>query len=78
MYRFIDLFAGIGGIRLAFESAGCKCVFSSEIDQYACRTYEANFHERPSGVITKIDAEEIPDFEILTAGLRAEICSSRY
>ena len=68
VYRFIDLFAGIGGIRLAFESAGCKCVFSSEIDEYACRTYEANFHERPSGDIRKIDAEDIPDFEILTAG----------
>ena len=68
MYRFIDLFAGIGGIRLAFESAGCKCVFSSEIDEYACRTYEANFHERPSGDITKIDAEDMPEFEILAAG----------
>ena len=68
MYRFIDLFAGIGGIRLAFETAGCKCVFSSEIDEYACRTYEANFHEMPSGDITKIDAEDIPEFEILAAG----------
>ena len=68
MYRFIDLFAGIGGIRLAFENAGCKCVFSSEIDEYACRTYEANFHEKPSGDITRIAAADIPDFEILTAG----------
>ncbi|MBR0034670.1 MAG: DNA cytosine methyltransferase [Synergistaceae bacterium] len=67
-YRFIDLFAGIGGIRLAFEGAGCKCVFSSEIDEYACRTYEANFHERPSGDIREIDAEDIPEFEILAAG----------
>jgi len=67
-YRFIDLFAGIGGIRLAFEGAGCECVFSSEIDEYACRTYEANFHERPSGDIREIDAEDIPEFEILAAG----------
>ena len=67
-YRFIDLFAGIGGIRLAFEGAGCKCVFSSEIDEYACMTYEANFHERPSGDIREIDAEDIPEFEILAAG----------
>lgn len=44
---FIDLFAGIGGIRLAFENAGCDCVFSSEIDTSACKTYSANFNERP-------------------------------
>lgn len=65
---FIDLFAGIGGIRLGFESVGYKCVFSSEWDEDACKTYEANFGERPAGDITKIDANDIPDFDILLAG----------
>ncbi|OAN41253.1 DNA cytosine methyltransferase [Chloroflexus islandicus] len=65
---FIDLFAGIGGIRLAFERAGATCVFSSEWDKMACRTYEANFGERPAGDITQIPAEDIPDHDILTAG----------
>ena len=48
-FRFIDLFAGIGGIRLGFESVGGKCVFSSEFDEDACKTYEANFGEHPAG-----------------------------
>ena len=65
-FRFIDLFAGIGGIRLAFESVGGKCVFSSEIDKAACDTYELNFGERPAGDITKINAEDIPDFDRIT------------
>ncbi|MDH4038974.1 MAG: DNA (cytosine-5-)-methyltransferase [Candidatus Krumholzibacteria bacterium] len=65
---FIDLFAGIGGIRLAFERAGAQCVFSSEWDRYACKTYEANFGEVPHGDITKIHARDIPDHDILTAG----------
>lgn len=67
-FRFIDLFAGIGGIRLGFESVGGHCVFSSEFDEDACKTYEANFGEHPSGDITKIDAKDIPDFEILLGG----------
>lgn len=67
-FTFIDLFAGIGGIRLGFEAVGGKCVFSSEIDDDACKTYVANFGEYPSGDITKIDAKEIPDFDILLAG----------
>jgi DNA (cytosine-5)-methyltransferase 1 len=70
-FTFIDLFAGIGGIRLAFENAGAgtvKCVFSSEWDEKAQDTYEANFGERPAGDITKIDAKDIPDHDILTAG----------
>ncbi len=66
--KFIDLFAGIGGLRLAFENAGCKCVFSSEWDKYAQKTYEANFGELPAGDIRKIDAGELPDFDILVAG----------
>lgn len=67
-YEFIDLFAGIGGTRLAFENNGCKCVFSSEIDESAVETYKHNFGEVPDGDITKIDAEEIPDHDILVAG----------
>ena len=67
-FRFIDLFAGIGGIRLGFESVGGKCVFSSEWDKQASKTYEANFGENPAGDITKIPANDIPDFDILLGG----------
>lgn len=67
-FKFIDLFAGIGGIRLAFESVGGVCVFSSEWDKNACKTYRANFGEQPHGDITKINANDIPDFDILLAG----------
>ena len=67
-FTFIDLFAGIGGIRLGFESVGGKCIFSSEFDSYACQTYEANFGEHPAGDITKIEAKSIPDFDILVGG----------
>lgn len=67
-YTFIDLFAGMGGFRLAFEAQGCKCVFSSEIDKFAADTYFNNFGEYPSGDITKIKSEDIPDFDILCAG----------
>ena len=66
--RFIDLFAGIGGMRLGFEQAGCRCVFSSEWNRFSRRTYEANFHEQPAGDITKIAATDIPTHEILVAG----------
>jgi len=65
---FIDLFAGIGGTRLAFEKAGCECVFSSEWDRFAQQTYEANFGERPKGDIRAIPSSEIPDHDILVAG----------
>jgi DNA (cytosine-5)-methyltransferase 1 len=67
-FRFIDLFAGIGGFRLAFENAGGECVFSSEINSFACKTYEANHGDKPAGDITKIDEAGIPDHEILAAG----------
>lgn len=66
--KFIDLFAGIGGIRLGFENIKAKCVFSSEIDKFAQQTYFANFGEMPSGDITKINLKNIPDFDILCAG----------
>ena len=74
-YTFIDLFAGIGGIRLGFESVGGHCVFSSEFDEDACKTYEANFHEHPAGDITKIDAKDIPDFDILLGGFPCQAFS---
>lgn len=74
-FRFIDLFAGIGGIRLGFEHVGGHCVFSSEFDEDACKTYQANFGEHPSGDITKIDAKDIPDFDILLAGFPCQAFS---
>ena len=74
-FRFIDLFAGIGGIRLGFEHVGGTCVFSSEFNEDACITYEANFGEHPSGDITKIDASEIPDFDILLGGFPCQAFS---
>ena len=67
-FKFIDLFAGIGGIRTGFESVGGECVFSSEWDSYAQKTYCANFGEIPHGDITKISPEEIPSFNMLLAG----------
>lgn len=67
-FTFIDLFAGIGGFRIAFQSLGGKCVFSSEIDKFAKKTYEANFGEIPFGDITKVTEKDIPDFDILLAG----------
>lgn len=66
--RFIDLFSGIGGFRLGFESVGGKCVFSSDIDKHACETYRLNFNDFPLSDITKIDEKEIPDFDVLCAG----------
>ncbi len=74
-FTFIDLFAGIGGIRLGFESVGGKCVFSSEFDEDACKTYEANFGDHPSGDITKINASDIPDFDILLGGFPCQAFS---
>lgn len=67
-YRFIDLFAGIGGMRLAYEGAGCHCVYSSEWNKFSQETYYANFKDQPDGDITKVDAASIPDHDILVAG----------
>ena len=67
-FKFIDLFAGIGGIRIPFEKLGGTCVFSSEWDKYAQQTYTHNFGEIPAGDITKINAANIPDHNILLAG----------
>ncbi|TWW01361.1 DNA (cytosine-5-)-methyltransferase [Chitinophaga pinensis] len=67
-FRFIDLFAGIGGIRLAYQNLGGKCVFTSEWNNFSKKTYEANFGEVPFGDITKIDENDIPDHDVLLAG----------
>lgn len=67
-FTFIDLFAGIGGMRIAYESVGGKCVYSSEWNKFSQQTYEANFGEIPDGDITKVNASDIPDHDILVAG----------
>lgn len=67
-FTFIDLFAGIGGIRMPFQELGGKCVFSSEWDTFSQKTYRVNFGEVPSGDIAQIDAKDIPNFDILLAG----------
>lgn len=74
-FSFIDLFAGIGGIRRPFDKLGGKCVFSSEIDKYAIQTYFANYGEIPSGDITKIDEKSIPHFDVLLAGFPCQAFS---
>ena len=67
-FRFIDLFAGIGGIRIAFEKQGGKCVFTSEWDKFAQQTYSENFGDIPSGDITEIHEIDVPNHDILLAG----------
>jgi len=72
---FIDLFAGIGGIRLGLERAGGKCVFSSEWDSDANETYEAYFGDKPTGDITKIQSSDIPEHDILAGGFPCQAFS---
>lgn len=67
-FTFIDLFAGIGGFRLALESIGGKCIFSSEINDHACQMYKENFGDDPYCDITKLNPKDLPDFDILCAG----------
>ncbi|WP_254843584.1 DNA (cytosine-5-)-methyltransferase [Shewanella sp. UCD-KL21] len=67
-FRFIDLFAGIGGIRYPFQQLGGHCVFTSEWDKFAQKTYLANYGDMPNGDITKITAKDIPDHEVLLGG----------
>ena len=66
-YAFIDLFAGIGGCRIAFENVGCTCVWSCDWDVDAQDMYEVNFGERPADDVTKISTDDIPDHDILVA-----------
>jgi len=76
-FKFIDLFAGIGGFRLAFQNLGGKCVFTSEWDKYSKKTYQANFGELPFGDITKLETKNyIPDnFDVLCAGFPCQAFS---
>ena len=74
-FRFIDLFAGIGGIRLPYQQQGGLCVFSSEWDKFAQKTYAANFGELPAGDITQIAATDIPDHDILLGGFPCQAFS---
>ena len=66
--RFIDLFCGIGGFRLAFEKAGGRCVFSSDWDKYSRQTYAANFGEHPHGDLTQVSTADVPPHDILCGG----------
>ena len=74
-FAFIDLFAGVGGFRMALQQLGGNCVFSSEMDRWAQKTYEANYGDVPFGDITKIEAEEIPEHDILCAGFPCQAFS---
>ena len=74
-FTFIDLFAGIGGMRIAFQNLGGKCVFSSEIDEQAQKTYAINFGDVPDGDITKINENDIPDHDILVGGFPCQAFS---
>jgi hypothetical protein len=75
--RFIDLFCGIGGFRLAFERPGCECVFSSDWNEMAQITYEANFHERPQGDIYSVPDNDIKPHNISAAASPAGRSASR-
>ncbi|NLM17447.1 MAG: DNA cytosine methyltransferase [Candidatus Riflebacteria bacterium] len=74
-YTFIDLFAGMGGFRLALESFGAKCVYSSEWDRHAQQTYRINFGDMPDGDITQVDEKDIPVHDILCAGFPCQAFS---
>ncbi len=74
-FTFIDLFAGIGGFRIALENLGGKCVFSSEWDENSQKTYFNNFGDIPSGDITKIDEKDIPDHDVLCGGFPCQAFS---
>lgn len=67
-FSFIDLFAGIGGIRMGVQNAGGKCVFSSEVDKKAAKVYELNFNENPLSDVKQIHIKDLPYFDVLCAG----------
>lgn len=74
-YTFIDLFAGLGGFRLALESLGAKCVYSNEWDKFAQEVYNDNFGDVPEGDITQVDESTIPNHDILCAGFPCQAFS---
>ena len=74
-YTFIDLFAGLGGFRLALESFGARCVYSNEWDIHVQKVYAENFGETPDGDITKVDENAIPAHDILCAGFPCQAFS---
>lgn len=74
-FRFIDLFAGIGGTRIPFQGLGGECVFTSEWDKFAKKTYAANFGEFPHGDITQISSDDIPEHDVLLAGFPCQAFS---
>ncbi len=74
-FKFVDLFAGIGGLRLPFQELGGSCVFSSEWDRFAKKTYASNFGELPYGDITQISAKDVPDHDVLLAGFPCQAFS---
>jgi len=75
MFKFIDLFAGIGGLRIPFQDIGGECIFTSEMDKYSQLTYQENFGEVPSGDITTIDEKVIPPHDLLLAGFPCQAFS---
>jgi len=75
MFRYVDLFAGIGGFRLALDSAGGKCVYSSEINPSCRDVYEENFGDMPSGDIKEVDENSVPDHEVLAGGFPCQAFS---
>lgn len=75
LFKFIDLFAGIGGIRIPFQELGGKCVFTSEWDKFSQKSYAANFGEMPAGDITLVDAASIPDHDLLLGGFPCQAFS---
>ena len=74
-YTFIDLFAGLGGFRIALESLGAECVYSNEWDEHVQKVYEDNFGDMPEGDITKVDENTIPSHDILCAGFPCQAFS---
>jgi len=74
-FTFIDLFAGIGGIRIPFQKLGGECLFTSEIDEECQRAYAANFGDRPVGDIRQVDAAAVPDHDVLLGGFPCQAFS---
>ena len=75
-FNFIDLFSGVGGMRIPFDELGGRCVFSSEIDKFAKIVYEENFGEKPCGDITSINENQIPKHDLLCAGFPCQAFSN--